>query len=195
MSKKEVQSSKSALTDTQIRAACKANNIHCLILDLKENFKPIEKIAFVFTGSDETPINNGVTHHWIFKLEDQLFDSYGKQPDSYPMPEGLTLMTNSPNQYQGFAPDSVCGEYCCILYATYLHNMKVNKNYNYKNTSKDMADIFQLTNDRIKNDETILKAFNKFKRGKLDIEQYKSKYDSESESESDKEETKSKDSD
>ena len=175
---KMIDSNRTALTDVNIEKWCNVNGIHPLILDLKDKYAAFEKYAFIFTGNEPNEFNNGVTNHWLLKIDNRLFDSYGEQANSYNVPTGMKIAHNVPNQYQQWAPASVCGEYTSVVRWLYEQLKPQDLDIFF---SHDVPNYFVLTTDKFKNDQHILAIFKKGKNKKLEYDENVNFDDSDSE--------------
>jgi len=161
--KKDVFSSKKALTEDDLRKFCNANNLSFHITELdKLNNNGGPRYSFIFTGDDKNAVNKGHDHHWLFLDGVSIFDSYGN-PSSYNLPDPYYVIENHPKQLQEY-DSTVCGEYCCLFYWFIKKELEI-EDPTDEELAEEFSDYFSFTKNRLENDKIAYKVYRKLLNG------------------------------
>jgi len=175
--KKEIFSSKKALTEDDLRKFCSFNNFSFHITDLsKLNNHGGNRHSFIFTGETKDAVNKGHDHHWLFLDGIAIFDSYGN-PSSYNLPDPYYIIPNHPRQLQEY-DSTVCGEYCCAFYY-FIKKIYKEEDEDDHHLAEEFSDYFGFTKNRLQNDRIVYEWFNNGKPKEKPKEEPKKEHDDE----------------
>lgn len=146
----KIEKDKYALTDEDLSIFCTKHSLpYHLIKDL-EDLKINKKAqAFVFTGEEKDEKNGSNNKHWLFKIGNHIFDSYG-DPKAYDLPE-YSFLNNDRLQAWG---TNVCGCYC-LAFCWYINK----ETTDVENLQQNFEEYFELTKNHIENDKNIRKWY------------------------------------
>lgn len=150
-----ITSDKYALTNDDLKSFCNLNNIPYQLETLQNLDKTDLTQAFVHTGEKKDEKNKGNTNHWLYLINNHIFDSYG-DPKAFVYPSDIIPFPNK--RYQKFGTN-VCGPYVAA-FCDFINTRPEDQKWDPKEIISEFEDFFKLTNNHEANDESIQAWFN-----------------------------------